>query len=77
MKEWKFDSLMPFGKHKGKKLSELRFNYVSWLLCQGWFKGELRNFLEANKYWYWDVSSGGGVLRGAGDMMSGYSREGY
>lgn len=40
-------ALMPFGKHKGTKLTELPRNYVSWLLKEANLDEDLRASLEA------------------------------
>jgi len=44
------DVIMPFGKHKGKKLSEIPVEYMDWLIGQDWLKwfaqGDLRNSIE-------------------------------
>ncbi len=41
---------MPFGKHKGKKLSELDAKYLNFLLCQEWFNSKeiIENYIKEN-----------------------------
>jgi hypothetical protein len=40
-------SPMPFGKHRGRALSQLPEEYVSWLLTQDYLRPELRATLES------------------------------
>lgn len=34
---------MPFGKHKGKELTEIPKGYLHWLRSQDWLNGWLKN----------------------------------
>lgn len=42
------ESLMPFGKHKGKKLGNVDAGYLLWLYNDGLKAGTLRDYIEDN-----------------------------
>ena len=42
------DSLMPFGKHRGKKLIEVPDSYLFWLSKENRVTGELHDYIEDN-----------------------------
>ena len=43
------DSLMPFGKFKGKKLSEIPARYLLWGLREDVWKGDLLEYVKSNE----------------------------
>jgi hypothetical protein len=50
--QWNDKTVMPWGAHKGKKLSELPASYLLWLYEQPWVKGSwplLYAYLKKNE----------------------------
>lgn len=43
------DSIMPFGKYKGKKLIDVPAYYLLWCCEQEWCRGNLKEYIEYNK----------------------------
>lgn len=48
--EFSSEYKMSFGKHKGKKLSEIDTKYLNFLLCQEWFNNKeiIENYIREN-----------------------------
>lgn len=48
---WNDETVMPWGQHKGKKLSELPASYLLWLFEQRWIKDwpGLHAYLKKNE----------------------------
>ena len=44
----KDETLMPFGKHKGKKLANVPANYLLWLFDQDWIKPDMKLYINEN-----------------------------
>ena len=42
------DLIIPFGKHKGKAVSECPTEYLDWLLGQDWLFDDLREAIESD-----------------------------
>lgn len=46
---------LPFGKYKGKAISECPINYLDWLIGQDWLhddlKEDIEEYLEATPEW--------------------------
>jgi uncharacterized protein (DUF3820 family) len=50
------DIVMPFGKHKGKTISECPVEYLDWLIGQDWMecrdlKADILKYLEGCPEW--------------------------
>jgi uncharacterized protein (DUF3820 family) len=43
------ESIMPFGKHKGKKMIDVPDEYLLWLLQEGNTYGEMLEYLQDNE----------------------------
>lgn len=43
------ESIMPFGKHKGKKMIDVPDEYLLWLLQEGNTYGEMLEYLKDNE----------------------------
>ena len=47
---------MPFGKHKGKPISECPIEYLDWLIGQDWcfddLKDDIQEYLEGCAEWH-------------------------
>lgn len=43
------ESIMPFGKHKGKKMVDVPDDYLLWLLQEGNTYGEMLEYLQDNE----------------------------
>jgi len=43
------DSIMPFGKYKGRRLEDVPAGYLIWLYDNGLDRGPLREYIEENK----------------------------
>lgn len=43
------ESIMPFGKHKGKKMIDVPDDYLFWLLQEGNTYGEMLEYLQDNE----------------------------
>ena len=44
----KDETLMPFGKHKGKKLANVPASYLLWLFDQDWIKPDMKLYINEN-----------------------------
>ncbi len=42
------NSLMPFGKHKGKKMSEVPHGWFIYLYDRGLLRGDIKTYAETN-----------------------------
>lgn len=42
------DPILPFGKHKGQKVSDVPVEYLDWLIGQSWLNADLRELIEAH-----------------------------
>lgn len=74
--DYTMESIMPFGKYKGKELKQMDIDYVFWLIKQDFFKGDLREFIFKNRYAF-DVVIPMNSNTYGGDMMTGSFNEGY
>jgi uncharacterized protein (DUF3820 family) len=49
------DPILPFGKHKGERCSDVPVGYLDWLIGQDWLKPDLKqeieNHLETRTEW--------------------------
>lgn len=48
MPDLKDDSLMPFGKHQGKKMANVPAGYLLWLNDQPWVDGNVKAYIHDN-----------------------------
>lgn len=50
MTQWKDETIMPWGKHKGEKLEDIPATYFLWLQAQSWIPDwpGLHGYIERN-----------------------------